>query len=498
MKRRSRWKEDKRNKGKFCGGEISAFIHMQVNGRDSRTSHGVILRECSIVIIGSTCKICRKDFKCESDVIVHARWRHSKIIESIHCDHKKNKRAINDKCDVCDKHTNTNSDLEVYKRHAYKRRRKARRLRLVIKIGGVIMTEIKLNRKYLKIRDNEHFVDEERQMDLLKNNEHQDRCSANIDLSLPANVVVDDSCIESIRPHKATNRYIVSKFASNRNNTITQLSPMSRRLLRISNTPNRNLIFAVDNLHENHCDKTDFQANISDCMNNILTRNAADNTNIYDKENSQRINVQEEKPEDSTDNSLLLKDKILHYSDKMLLCDSKSSFVRWQGKLNEESVSKQQISSFNEKHHNSTDQDDSDISIISVNSLRGKVKETYSNSNDDDVQEILRITRKDTTDDINHESPNRSEREILAQNIFREMYMPHTRQKTVCSENNDIFKANNNNNIFEPKVKNNKLDKTTLYYQVFEKKLNMFFEDLSRYEAKYCKSLTEINNNNYE
>ncbi|XP_047347312.1 uncharacterized protein LOC124948146 [Vespa velutina] len=94
------------------------------------------IRKCSVVIVAERCKICDLPFKCKSDVIFHTVMRHGN--------------------DPVISNNYTGTDAVTKKQRLNIRRRKTPNnnnnfFRLKIKIGEEIISDITINRKHLKI-----------------------------------------------------------------------------------------------------------------------------------------------------------------------------------------------------------------------------------------------------------------------------------------------------------------------------------------------------------
>ncbi|CAL1683735.1 unnamed protein product [Lasius platythorax] len=512
---------------------MRAFNDTQLNKRSFRVSAGVTLRECSVVIIGSTCKICGRDFKCESDVSLHSRWRHNGSIGSLNdlC-HEiyLEKFIIGQKCDICDVQFQTASDLKIHKRliHKHGTRSKYRKrpgketIRVKFKLYGTTTMDVNLNRKYLKMENNfRYFVNAGTQTpDSLEIEKHQDNRAADIDLFL-SDHVVDNSHMQYIRPHKAANRYIVGKFTSTKGDTIAHsTSVVGRSLIEISNTPHRDVI-PVSN---GSCKEN--RRNLTSQENTASTwiRSFVNNLDIHDKENSEG-KLNERKREN------------VYCQTEFLLNDNKGTLIYQRDKFDQTTLLTSKQISANEicdpikqpnegnkgnkgsagltnsladseeiiidnENNNKVDETMTKHSLapLTRNSFNRKNELIKGNSNiDDDVQEVLRITRRNLQSDINHESPNRTEREILVQNTVNEtLTFPTRRESTICPEKcNAGFTAN-----FEPSNYSTFTTVTESSYQflanTFDKKLGIYLEDMHHYGIRYYNELAEINNNNVE
>ncbi|XP_029663908.1 uncharacterized protein LOC115235932 [Formica exsecta] len=510
---------------------MRAFNDTQLNKRSFRVSAGVTLRECSVVIIGSTCKICGRNFKCESDVSLHSQWRHGTIgslMNALH--HEIYLESIGQKCDICDMQFLTVSDLKIHKRliHKHGTRSKYRKrpgketVRVKFKLNGMTTMDVNLNRKYLKMENYlRYFVDAGTQTpDSLEIEKHQDNCGADIDLFL-SDHVVDNSYMQHIRPHKAANRYIVGKFTSTKGDAIMRSTAVvGRSLLEISNTSNRDVIPGNNGSckeYENRCNFTS-QGNTA----NTWIKSFLNNVDIYNKENSQgKLNEPERKNAYCQAEFLLNDNKVslAYQRDKF---DKTTSLMSKQLSANEIRYDpiKQPYETAGDKRSTELTNSLADFEeIIIDNENNNKIDETAikqsraplirnsfnkknelikdnSNVDDDDVQEVLRITRRNIQSDINHESPNRIEREILIQNTDNETLRFSTRQEpTIRPEKcNARFTAN-----FKPSSYPAFTTVTESSYQflanAFDKKLGIYLEDMHHYGISYYNEQAKINNN---
>lgn len=515
---------------------MRAYNDIQLNKKSFRVPPGVTLRECSVVIIGSTCKICGKDFKCESDVSLHSRWRHNgtmgSLVDDLH--HEIYLENIDKKCDICDVQFQTTSDLKIHKRliHKHGIRSKHRKkghkketVRVKFKLNGMTTMDKNLNRKYLKMENNlKYFVDNSTQtLDSLEIEKHQDNercCAAHIDLFL-SDHVVDNNHMQHIRPHKAANRYIVGKFASTKGDAITRSTTVvGRSLSEISNTSHRDVIPDSNGL----CEECENHSNFISQENTADTwiRSFLNNLDTYNKENSQR-NLNESKR------------KNVYCQAEFLLNDNNVPLTYQREKFDKTSLRSKQLSA-NEIHYNPIKQSNiatkDKRSVELMNSLanseevvidneKNKIYETAKklslasltrnffnkknesikgNSNvDDDIQEVLRITRRNVQSDINHESPNRTEREMLVQNTGNKLLtFPIQRESTVYPEKCNAGLTANFKSSSYPAFTTVTESSYQFLANAFNKKLGIYLEDMHHFGISYYDALAEINNNNLE
>lgn len=495
------------------------IAEVRANGR------GLRLRECSVVIVGSTCRICGRDFKCESDVELHTRWRHNAAMGSLMdiLDREMKLGNIGQKCDVCEMSFGIVSDLKIHKRLIHKHRlhmprqrgkRGGRKemVRVKFKLNGVTTTDVSLDRRYIE-NDFGYVVDVCTQASpgSLENErpKRKDDCAGNIDLSFPNRVVDKSHMQHGIRPDKAANRYIVGKFASTKGDA-SRAAVVGKSLAEISNTPYKNTISENDNSWKwQDCRYLATPETTAD----VFVKPLADS--IRDKENSP-TNERERKnvhcpSEASFDDKVFLacqpekSDRISkenskenwssespHYSIRR---SDESAGTKETAGLANSFIDSVELIINNEKNYGFDGGATKRLSSA-LSQLDGKPESIEAGSNvDDDVQEVLRITRGNTQSDINHESPNRMEREMLVQNAISNTFtLPAQLEPTVFPEKCDVAFTN-----FEPSDYPSFMAVTESDYQFlansFNKKLGIYLEDLHHYGIRVYNDLPEINNN---
>lgn len=506
---------------------MRALNDTQLNKKSLRVSAGVTLRECSVVIIGSTCKICGKNFKCESDVSLHSQWRHNghlgSLINDLYHELYLDRFIIGKKCDICDIQFKTATDLKTHKRliHKHGTRSKYRRrpgketIRVKFKLKGITTMDVNLDRKYLHEENNlRHFVNISTQTpDSLENEKHQDNYAADIDLFL-SDHVVDNSHMQHIQPQKATNRYIVGKFMSTKGDTTAHSTLVEgRSLIEISNAPHRDVIPVSNDScegYENHRNLIS-QENIASAWIRSL------NLNIHNKENSQgKLNEREREnvycqtdvlSNDNKNTFICQRDKTTLLTSKQILANEicydpmkQSNEVtedKGSAELTTSLVDSEEIinNENNKIYETTTKRSFTPLPRNTFNNRKNELVKDNSNI-DDDVQEVLRITRRKLQSDINHESPNRIEREILVQNTINEMFPKQRKSASYLEKCNVGFMTN-----FEPSSYSTFTAVTKSSYQfvtnTFDKKLGICLEDMHHYgiRSSYYNEFMEINNN---
>lgn len=505
------------------------------NRRGSRVPVRVSLRECSVVIIGSTCQICSRDFKCETDVALHKRWRHhGSLIGSL--EDGLYAETSGEKCNVCDTHLETVSDLRIRKRQVHRSRKRATRrgtVRVRFKLYGVTMTDVTLDRKYLKMQSVlRYFVDVSTQTELLENERRQDNCATNIDLSFLPGYAANDALQCDIRQHKATNRYIVGKFASMGRPTVT----VGRSLAEISNTPHRDTISdnVVNGLYVRKRNPSRDVMSREDRADAFILSSLVDDIDVQDKENSRTMNARERSNVYCQSETSILDDSRTTVSParqqnksnivRPIVCKAsyeasksfKSSYTAAKLRSNE-NTAKCNLSteSTSPLINNVTDVDVNgnnnildDVRVTMKHSsapfrLNGKNESVNTNvENNEEVQEVLRIMRGNVKNDINHESPNRMEREILVQNAVNEMcvFSAH-RQSDIYMEkygkiNSAALMANDAESSDYSSFASIAKSSYKLLADAFSEKLSICLKDRDHYGINYYDDLEmEINDN---
>ncbi|EFN90050.1 uncharacterized protein LOC112588026 [Harpegnathos saltator] len=565
--------------------EMLVSTDEQTNGKpDFIFPADINLRECSVVIIGSTCQICGRDFKCITDVALHAQWRHSRIDSVLNGDlnldhddhhhencyheqqHDSRDDPTNQKCDVCDEQLDT-TDLKSYegqmnKKQIQEEEETDRKFRLIIKIAGVTMTEILLSRKYLKADSGEYFSDADTQSESHENEKRQDDYGMNIDLSLATGRVVGNSGIQCARPHKTTDRYNESKLAAIQGNAIARPTGVSENSpIDISNTPDRNATFGMhDGLcasHRYHCEIASSQTHPSTedtfAGNLVDTIDVCDNDESCSPKRNERESGRNTNPAAEVQTSSLERPEHRHLyrQNNSSLYHSRESVICQQNRPTEATVIARLNPSSSDNSpvwsnkitssrtiDTSTDPSTEPIEIIIDNDSDDNCDEDMTqrptarstqvarprteNENetavhskvgpvvDDEVQEVLRITRGKVQDDINHESPNRTEREILVQSALGQMCMASREQPEIIypDKNDAILVVNNidsrgcspcvaivdDDDDYQFPTNVNKRHITAFMCEAYNKKV-ICWNRLQHYGMGYYNNLPEINNN---
>lgn len=532
----------------------------QLNKDDFVLPAGVNLRECSVVIVGSTCRICGRDFKCITDVALHVQWRHNQIESVLNNDfspepddHVEN-TAESPEYDVCDEHIDATLDLKPYKRQLKKQvheKRRARKLRLIIKIAGVTMTKIRLSRKYLKVHSSEYLPDVSMQTKPHENETRQDDYGMNIDLSL-ADRVVGNSPTQYVQSHKATNRYTEGKLVAIQGDAIacSTGAPKSSPIA-ISDVSNGDAIYDTSDdscvSHVYHREITSSQTRRPD----TYVGSIVGTINVHDEGNSPRRRKLQ-----GTNANLAAQDTSGKSASRSLYCQNNSprdypteSFIfqrvhstgtartaksgfpdeplnfganrnhrchpAWPNKrsraingLTDSSTEPIEIIIDNESDDNCDEDTKKHSTSLSTRTDRRQRSVRVDPAVDDDVQEILRITRGKVQDDINHESPNRTEREKLSDDLVRnalgQMYVASTQSDIIYPDKDNailVVDSNVDSPNYPPCISivedgcQFPRDMAAFMYRTRDKALNIYLNKLREYGIEYYDNLPEINNN---
>jgi len=465
----------------------------QLNRKAIRVSTQVKLRECSVVIIGSKCRICGRGFKCETDVAVHQRWRHFEPLmgdlENILYMKNTSHYSSQSRCNIYGIETIPNLRIHECQIQRYRKKRRERTVKVIFKFNGIITTDRRINRKYLKMWSVQQYsVDISTQTEPLENERSQDNSATNIDLLLPDHATLNAvQC--SVRPYKAANRYILGKSIS------TACSMVGKSLMVISNTPHRNAISDSNGSYIEYSSSCDSMSR-EDRMNTLIV----DNVNIQNETNSRINTCKTRNAYYRSKISILNNRKISPACQQDESIDISSSPICKQHSGSSENLYHIPTKQFNQNANvvnivnvvdvdvNGNDNSFDDIQITMKRSstrFNDKNESTEVNANvDDDVQEVLRIMRGNIRNDINHESPNRIEREILLQSAINEICVFPTHRGSNFREEERSTKLTANdmktsdNSLFEPIAE----DSNQFLQDELNKKLNLCLKYLRHWD----------------
>ncbi|XP_053972656.1 uncharacterized protein LOC128873233 [Hylaeus volcanicus] len=413
--------------------KYSTFDGNHTNGRFN-TPDGVKLRDCSVVILGAPCKTCGKCFKCVTDVNSHMVKRHglyheARIIasnETLCSDEDNDCIILLDPCEL---------PIVAGSKDPVKLQRK---LRVTLKIGHEVVSKLFVKRKYLKT----NRVDTATQTDHLAPTEFV--AEENVDESGVSHIdqpVFDNSfykcCSQTMRVVTDKNRYLAGNIVAS---TETECGESAAQMGTT----------ILDRLTKSCAITSDESSAIRDIPSKVVTfepdvtciykqrkpssRDAISDTN---RDSNQRHTTDSIVFEDTSDDSAHES-----YLNPILMSCNVDGIRR-----STIAQSCQMDMNGNERHTDvATAMKQMDIvkmikvimppiivpiiapqSITSTVNLRSSRQQhprhaNERNSSDDEVQEVLRIVRgRDSAEQINHESPNRLEQELLVHNAVTDM-----------------------------------------------------------------------------
>lgn len=198
---------------------------------------GVTLRDCSVIILGNTCNLCGKCFKCKIDLDKHNLLKHQ-TNEELGNTTVKETQCTEKEIEICKNFPKSlnHSVIKASKNFATKEHKK---LRLTLKIGEEIIAKISVNRKYLK-KDNVDMwtqTESNRDTELIADMNMYESVASRIDPLLFGNSPCQ--CFNpSVHTVQCSNRYLASNIVAStqavREKIITQEETNSSHRLKES------------------------------------------------------------------------------------------------------------------------------------------------------------------------------------------------------------------------------------------------------------------------
>ncbi|XP_033364127.1 putative mediator of RNA polymerase II transcription subunit 29 [Bombus vosnesenskii] len=198
---------------------------------------GVTLRDCSVIILGNTCNLCGKCFKCKIDLDKHNLLKHQ-ANEELGNMTVKETQCTEKEIEICKNFPKSlnHSVIKASKNFATKEHKK---LRLTLKIGEEIIAKISVNRKYLK-KDNVDMwtqTESNRDTELIADMNMYESVASRIDPLLFGNSPCQ--CFNpSVHTVQCSNRYLASNIVAStqavREKIITQEETNSSHRLKES------------------------------------------------------------------------------------------------------------------------------------------------------------------------------------------------------------------------------------------------------------------------
>ena len=198
---------------------------------------GVTLRDCSVIILGNTCKLCGKCFKCKIDLNKHNLLKHQ-THEKLGNTTVKETQCTEKEIEICKNFPKSlnHSIIKASKNFATKEHKK---LRLTLKIGEEIIAKISVNRKHLK-KDNVDMwtqTESNRDIELIADMNMYESVASRIDPLMFGNSPYQ--CFNpSVHTVQCSNRYLASNIVAStqavREKIITQEETNSSHRLKES------------------------------------------------------------------------------------------------------------------------------------------------------------------------------------------------------------------------------------------------------------------------
>ncbi|XP_006612675.1 probable basic-leucine zipper transcription factor Q isoform X1 [Apis dorsata] len=192
---------------------------------------GVTLRDCRVIILGATCELCGKCFKCKTDLNIHNSLKHQ-TREKIHIAIKGTQCTEND-IDVWEEIPKSlNYTIESSKNFITKLHKK---LHLTLKIGKEVISKISVKRKHLKRKKIDIHTQTELhcESELITGENEYESVVSRIDPSVFCNSpCLRCSCIHVV---ESSNRYVAGNIVADEqvvygNNIMQEENHISNRL----------------------------------------------------------------------------------------------------------------------------------------------------------------------------------------------------------------------------------------------------------------------------
>ncbi|XP_076622596.1 uncharacterized protein LOC143342514 [Colletes latitarsis] len=421
-------------------------------------SDGVKLRDCSVVILGASCKICGKCFKCETDVNLHLIQRHRLYFETnaitaneIQCFNVEDEehKIFSDPCELPTIAASKSPVIKLQDTTV-----------LVLRIGKEEVCRLPLKRKYLRRINIDIGTQTEQHKELTSEFSNNEFTEKNVDEGVVPHIdfpVFDNSsckcCTSSMHVVNSTNRYVTGNNAASKE-TQCEESTAQKRTSILNRLTKSCAITAMEG--SAICDVLPHTLpSNSDIMCVYEQCNRAeqkDTKNMYCYKNSKPSTFSTRHTNSSTvfndtcDSSVVAKSfRNPTFNSNKMDNDIKLLAARCcQRNIN---GNKKQKNAPPEKQSQLLEisktvkvimppiifpiiMPKNDISLINLTKYRraeslqqlNKSVIVDEQNSDDEVQEVLRIVRgRDSNEEINHESPNRVEQEMLVRDAMKDI-----------------------------------------------------------------------------
>ncbi|XP_043261968.1 uncharacterized protein LOC122402875 [Colletes gigas] len=350
-------------------------------------SNGVKLRDCSVVILGASCKICGKCFKCETDVNLHLFQRHRLYFETdgitaneIQCFNVEDeeRKIFPDPCELPTIAASKSPVIKLQDTTV-----------LVLRIGKEEVCRLPLKRKYLRTISIDTGTQTEQHKELTSEFPNNEFTEKNVDVGVVPHIdfpVFDNSsckcCTTSMHVVNSTNRYLTGNNAASKETQCEESTAQKRT--------------SILNRRTKSCAITALEGN---AVRDVLPN--SDIMCVYEKDTKSMRCYKNSKPTFNSNKMDVNKKQqnALPEKQSQLLEIFKTVKVIMPPLIFPIIMPRNEISL----------------------QLNKSVTDDEQNS-DDEVQEVLRIVRgRDSSEEINHESPNRLEQEMLVRDAMKDI-----------------------------------------------------------------------------
>lgn len=276
---------------------------------------GVTLRDCRVIILGTTCELCGKCFKCKTDLNIHNSLKHQRR-EKIHIAIKGTQCSEND-IDVWEEIPKSlnYTTIESSKNFITKLHKK---LHLTLKIGKEVISKISVKRKHLKRKKiNIHTQTELHcESELITGENEYESVVSRIDPSVFCNspCLRCNSCIHVV---ESSNRYVAGNIVADKQvvygNSIMQEENHISNRLSCATCTNEKCSVVHECISSSHV-KCDYNKTKDELQNN----NLSESTDISSKPTRQTClqNKNENKKETDINANQIQKDFIINEIEK--------------------------------------------------------------------------------------------------------------------------------------------------------------------------------------
>ena len=410
---------------------------------------GVMLRDCRVVILGASCNICGRYFKCKTDLDVHIKFRHT--ISTV-----KNITTTSTQC------TEYNEIIKIFpdsfkpstitaKESVELKIRK--KLQLTIRIGEEVVVKIPLKRKHLRMKviDATTQTESHNIAELKANKDGYENSVSHIDPLLFCNNPCQ-CCDPTLRVANSTNQYPVSNIVTckdsveRENMALNRNAVLNHLTVEPYLTPSLNfeekdddvklLTNDINSLSENinkNKEQTDIDA--VEVLIDMSPEKQSQNiiNSIHEDAVVPELHLRPPQHQSTPLQQPTSRQQLAPLSQPPVLPDQLSTRLQQSASLQQSSIPQQLVSkesSRDLRRSEPTQQSLSPSSTLSPQPTPLQQSSTpsrgtttpFDQTPDNEIQEVLRIVRGyDSSEDINHESPNRFEQELLLRDVIEEM-----------------------------------------------------------------------------